>query len=424
MYRDRYGNTLTTSSAAAADRYTEAADAFLAAAPGTVQAFEETVALDPGFALAHTGLARARMAAGDGAGARAAVAEAEALAERLPARESAHVAVMGLLISGRGAEAEALVRAHVAEHPRDVMVAQVCTGIYGLIGLSGRAGREADNLAYIVSLLPHYGEDWWCLTQYAFALCETGQLAAADSVIDRALGMKAGNAHGAHVRAHVDYEAGNTAEGLGFLETWLDGYAHSGVMHGHLSWHVALWALDRGETDRVWRRIDADIAPEVSQAAPLGVLADTASILYRAELAGETVPQARWQAVSAFAQRHFPRPGQHFADLHAAVAHAMAGNTEALRPLLDAPAGPAADLVGPVAQAFAAVAVQDWGAAVRHLTAAMADTARIGGSRAQRDLLELALCGALIRVGRNEEAQRLIALRRAVLTRAQHALPH
>ena len=48
----------------------------------------------------------------------------------------------------------------------------------------------------------------------------------------------------------------------------------------------------------------------------------------------------------------------------------------------------------------------------------MADHARIGGSRAQRDLLELALLTALLRQGRAEEARHITALRRPVLMRA------
>ena len=44
----------------------------------------------------------------------------------------------------------------------------------------------------------------------------------------------------------------------------------------------------------------------------------------------------------------------------------------------------------------------------------MAAHERIGGSRAQRDLLEFALLGALLRSGRTEEAHRLLILRRPV----------
>jgi len=41
--------------------------------------------------------------------------------------------------------------------------------------------------------------------------------------------------------------------------------------------------------------------------------------------------------------------------------------------------------------------------------------ARLGGSRAQRDLLEFSLLECLLKQGKTEEARRLIALRRPVL---------
>ena len=53
-----------------------------------------------------------------------------------------------------------------------------------------------------------------------------------------------------------------------------------------------------------------------------------------------------------------------------------------------------------------------WAEAVALLTPAMADHERIGGSRAQRDLLEFMYVGALLRLDRGDEAQRLLLMRR------------
>ena len=56
--------------------------------------------------------------------------------------------------------------------------------------------------------------------------------------------------------------------------------------------------------------------------------------------------------------------------------------------------------------------------AVALLAPWMATHERVGGSRAQRDLLEFALLGALLRNGRTEEARRLLILRRPIHSRA------
>lgn len=274
---------------------------------------------------------------------------------------------------------------------------------------------EAELLAYTATLLPHFGEDWWCLSQHAFSLCETGQIDQAAKIVDRSLALNPRNAHAAHVRSHVYYESGETTSGLAYINSWLRDYEKRGQLHGHLSWHLELWALDQGDVDRMWQTIDASIVPDASLGPPINVLTDTASILYRAELAGETVSADRWKSISAYAKCFFPMTGVCFADLHAALAHAMAGEEDALNAIIANPRGTAADLVKAFAEAYRAIAQQNWAEATAHLTAAMADHARIGGSRAQRDLLEQTLLGTLLKQGRDEEARRLLVLRRPVL---------
>ena len=70
-----------------------------------------------------------------------------------------------------------------------------------------------------------------------------------------------------------------------------------------------------------------------------------------------------------------------------------------------------------MAEGFGAVARQDWVAAATHLTNSIADHERLGGSRAQRDLIEFALAGALLRQGKADEAKRLLTMHRPVSTR-------
>lgn len=414
MLKDHYDNALTTGSAAARDAYVDGLQRHLAGQAGAVAGFERAVAEDPGFALGWSGLARVVQVAGDMTRARQATARARALAAGLTTREAGHVNALGLLIETPGPAAYAAVRAHVDAFPRDALVAQTCSSVFGLIGFSGQPGREAEMLAYNARLLPHYGgDDWWSLSQYAFALCETGNLSRADEMIDRAMALNPANAHGAHVRSHVWYETGETARGLAYLEDWLDDYNPGGVMFGHLNWHVALWALETGQLDAMWARVDAAVCPGAgSSSPPINVLTDTASILHRAAMAGVDVPQSRWGAVSDFAETAFPATGNAFVDVHAALAHAMAGKTAALSAIIDNPSGPAADLVPGIAAGFRALAAGRWAEAAAAMTGAMADLARIGGSRAQRDLVEQSLVHALLRDGRRAEAQAVVALRR------------
>jgi hypothetical protein len=420
MQRDRYDNDLSTSSALARDHYIVGVDRILSGAADMVQPFEAAVEADAGFALGYAGLARALVLSNDMRGAKAALANAVGVAGGITAREASHLNVMQLQFGGKAAEALVAMKAHLFDHPRDVMIAGLGIGVFGMIGFSGHAGREAENYALSASLLPHYGDDWWMLGQHAFSACEVGQLETADKLIERSLTLKSDNSHGAHVRSHVYYEAGKLDDGIAYLEDWLPSYDRCAMMHGHLSWHVALWALEQGDTDKMWAWVDADVKPDASQGLPINIITDTASILHRAELAGQFVPAERWKHVSDYAAKVFPKTGQSFVDMHAALAHAMAGRSDLLKMYMSEAKGFAADVVQDCAGAFDAIARQAWGEATTFLSSALVDDARLGGSRAQRDLLEFSLMNVLLRQGKSEEAERIIGLRRPLQAHGAH----
>ncbi len=180
------------------------------------------------------------------------------------------------------------------------------------------------------------------------------------------------------------------------------------MLHGHLSWHAALWALQDGDADIMWSIVDTSIAPGATQSLPVNVLTDMAAICFRAELAGFAVAPDRWARLSDYATRYFPSTGQSFADMHAALAHARAGEGGRLAHIAESAQGFAGDLVRPVARAWAAMARQNWAEARDDLLPVMSQPERIGGSRAQRDLIELAYVSVLLRLGQTDEADALL----------------
>lgn len=412
MPTDPYGNPLHTGDATAQAAYAEALVAYLDALPGVDEALDRAIAADPGFAQAHMLKARNAQVFARMDEARAQIAKAVEKARALTGQARAQVEIFDHLINGRPREGYAAVRAHLRDYPRDALVAQTCLGVFSLIGFSGQPGREAEHLALVETLAPAYGQDGWFLAQLAFAQMEAGQLAPAERSIEAALAQRPRSAHGAHIRAHLFYETGQTAEGRDYLSDWLAGYDRAGMMHCHNSWHVALWSLAVGDTARMWRIADDDLAPDASQSPPLNILTDLASLYWRAEMAGLAVSPNRWARLSDYAARAFPAPALGFADIHAALAHAMAGQDEPLVKIIEGAKGPAADQVAPCASAFRAIARQDWTGAEAALLPVMADHARLGGSRAQRDLLDYTLLHALIRQGKAGEARRLLLTRR------------
>lgn len=417
MRTDRYGNTLSTHSQAARDAYVDGLDRVLACWAGAETCFEAAIAEDPNFALAHIALARHHQLWGNPAQA-AAARDAAMACTGYSASEAAHLGAFHLLLSGKPKEGYAAIRAHLLEHPRDALAASTCTGVFSLIGFSGQPGREAELLAFTTSLAPAYGDDWWFNAQHAFSQMEAGRVGPAARSIELAIDANPRNANASHIRSHLYYENGETEAGLSYLRDWMGGYARDGLLHCHLSWHVALWALEQGDLDLMWAQMDDAIAPGTTISPALNVLTDSASLLYRAQRRGVDIAPDRWAALSRYAAEYFPKTGIAFADAHAALSHAMAGESDRLAAIIATARGPAGDVVRDLAEGFKAVAAQDWQQAEAHLAAAMRDHARLGGSRAQRDLVEFAWVSVLMRQGRGDEAHRMLAMRRPVATHA------
>ena len=161
MRQDQYDQPISTTSEAAQDAYINGITRFLAADAGIDTTFRRAIEADDSFALPHLGLARFYQMRGRGADVAAPLARARALVADATPREQAQVNALGLLMEGKGPQAYAAIRAHLAEYPRDVMIAQTCMGVFGMIGFSGRRGREAEQLAFTSTLVPHLGDDWW-----------------------------------------------------------------------------------------------------------------------------------------------------------------------------------------------------------------------------------------------------------------------
>lgn len=414
MLDDRYGNPISTTSADARDAYIEGVDHILAATYGAIEAFGQVLRADPGFALGHIGMARAQMYAADMAGARASVERALKLSKGITSRERQHIAIFDLMLGGQPAAARDAVWAHVRDFPRDALAAQLNTNVFGLIGFSGRPGREAELFAYTSQLSPHYGEDWWMMSMHSLSMCEIGRPADALELMEKSMALNPRNANGSHFKAHELYELGEAETGLSYLRDWMVDYDRRALLHGHNSWHAALWQLELGQIDAMWATVDGSVAPGASESLPINVVTDTASLYWRAAMKGVEIDPERWKILSDYTSRMFPKAGQSFVDMHAALAHAMAGDGAKLSKLTTVTNGFAGDLVAPVARAWRSFAAQDWKQALTDLTPLLFDHARIGGSRAQRDLIELTYVHVLLKLGQTDEARRALLARRPI----------
>ena len=419
MLTDRYELPLSTASPAARDAYVAGCEAKLTMYPGAIEAFDRAIAADPGFALAHAARAHALLERGDAAAARASMAAANSLAPGLPRREASHIAFFDLLVAGDAEAALAALRVHLSAWPRDAVVLATTAFTNGLIGSSGRPGQKRTLLELLERLAPSWGDDWWFTAHHGMALSENGQREAARPKIERSLAQNPKNPWAAHALAHLCYEEGDANAARAFLAPWLTTYPRSGSLYSHLNWHLALGHLEAGDGAAAYRLFREAFSPDVHSGPPRGKVTDPVSFLWRWELAGLPRDAEAWRIMHDFATGAFPRAGVAFSDMHIALAEAVAGNEAALEAregqideLARNDRYPSGPCVPAVSRAFAAFERRDFAAAIDALEPIAGELERIGGSRAQLDLVEFTLLQAYAGADRLDDARRMLSLRR------------
>jgi tetratricopeptide (TPR) repeat protein len=419
MLADRYGLALSTASAAARDAYVEASDLALTFYPGALPAYDRALGHDPGFALAHAGKAQVMIRQGDAAAARAALAAAKDAAAGVSEREASHIAIFDLVLAGRIEAAIAAVETHLAAWPCDALIVSSAANPNGLIGGSGRIGQKRWIAELMDRLAPHYGDDYWFLSYHAMALSEDGQLAAARPKIERSIALNRRNAHGAHGFAHVCYESGEPDTARAYLSEWLADYPRDGFFYGHLSWHLSLCEIQLGDWEQARRRYRDAIALDRHSGGPQQKMSDGAAFLWRSELAGGSRDEAAWRALYDYAADALPAPSSGLADLHVILAQAvmrdaagLAARAQQIEAMAQAGRYPSGSYLPQLARGFAAFVRGEFDAAIAALAPLAGQNERIGGSRAQHDLIEFTLLKAYLGADRPEEARNLLAARR------------
>src|SRR6267143_1787078 len=148
-------------------------------------------------------------------------------------------------------------------------------------------------------------------------------------------------------------------------------------------------------------------------------MSDGAAFLWRSELAGHPRDTAAWRALYDYAVGALPSPGSGLTDLHVILAQAVMGDDAGLdsriRRMDDMAregAYPSGSYLPTLSRGFAAFERGDFFAATEVLAPLAAENERIGGSRAQHDLIEFTLLKAYLDADRAEEARRLLSARR------------
>jgi hypothetical protein len=408
---------MTAENGLAAEHYNAGVTLMLAAWPGASEHFEAALAADPHFALPYAALARIHATRADPVAAKLLIGQAERLIETEGTqRERSHIRIIALTVTNQPKQALAGAIAHTDQWPRDVMILSLLLGAFGLLAFSGMADHDRARVDLCERHVQHFdADDWWFLTYHGWALAENGEVARGLAMLEQGFGLYKDNANGVHALVHAMFEAGAHEATEALIAQWLPDYDRSGILHGHIAWHAALIALEHGNAERALEIYASQVQPAVSLGMPINIVSDAASLLWRLGICGHDVPGSMWGQLAEYAEHAFPKAGHAFVDAHMMLIAAASGNQAALEQRVTAleaivasqsiAAGIVVPTIGRAAMAFV---IGDNATCSRSLESVMPDVVRIGGSGAQRELVEDTLIAALIHGGELQKARVLL----------------
>lgn len=419
---DVRGNPVSTDEQASMDAYERAQTLFHGYYGDPVGIIDQALADDPVFVMGHLLRAGMMITASDKCVEpllRESVEAAEGLYDIANERERRHTAAARAWLDGEFSHSLRRYADILIDHPHDTLALQV-----GHIGdfLLGRSTMLRDRVAGILPAwnqgMPDFG---YVLGMYAFGLEETNLYDKAEAQGRRALDLNPRDPWAVHAVAHVLEMQGRVDEGIAWLNGRRDDWSTDNMLSIHNWWHLALFHLDRDETDEVLALYDKRLR-ESSTGQVLDLI-DASAMLWRLLLRGVDVGP-RWRQLADVWQARGGTGYYAFNDVHALMAYLGSGDGAAAQQLIEAMEAAAQEAgtnammtrdVGlPVAHALVAFVREDYALTVDLLRDVRLIAHRFGGSHAQRDVLALTLVEAALREGARSLAKALTAERMAL----------
>jgi tetratricopeptide (TPR) repeat protein len=401
---DPWGGCVFASRASAVSTFNRAVEQLVSLSGDPVTLADEAVAADPDFPLARVLQAYLAMYSTDAAGferARTLLADLDAWSLGAGERELLHTLAAQSWANGEWERAASFLERALLHDPHDLLALKVAQDLYFFMGKQRELREVVERvLRAWPQHRPGYG---YVVGMHAFGLEENGHYGAAGERTRLALDENPRDVWAVHAQAHVFEMGGFPQEGIVFLEDSVETWSTS-YFAIHLWWHLALWRLDLLDFDGALALYDDAIRGGRSD--QWLDMVDAASLLWRLHLFGIDVSR-RARALALDMAAMVSEPVYVFNDWHAVMAAGLAGDRELCERLLmvnrTVTGGTncrAIDEAGlELLEGFTAFAGGDTGRALHRLVDIRPKAHVVGGSNAQRDVIELTMIAAAARSG-------------------------
>lgn len=425
MIQDAQGHHLSGATTEAVTAYDQAVRAFNLVHGDAIGLFDTARQAAPDFAMAHLGKAWVFTVANDpGLRTQAAALVETARALALNERERAHLAALSHLVQGARAAAVEVLDRHLMRYPFDVVAHQGAALTDGFLGrFHWVRDRSARALPFWSKDQPSYGT---LLAMHGFGLEEAGDYARAEDESRVAAELEPLSFWPHHTVAHVMEMTGRPEDGLGWMAAREKLWSGPGHMNEvHIWWHKALFHLELGQYDAALALYDG---PMRATQRPVALsLTNATALLWRLDTLGCDIGE-RWREQADLWQGHADGKCLVFADIHAAMAELRSGQEVLAERRLEAMRETVADgveaaglyrTVGiPIVDGLTAFHRGADAKAVELLLPIRFDLWQIGGSYAQRDVVDWTLIEAALRAGQRDVALSLAHERLATRPRS------
>lgn len=280
---------------------------------------------------------------------------------------------------------------HLEQYPRDIVASFMLHMFDFLDGQPERYSQYLHNDARCED--PAHGGFYQGIL--AFSLCEQGRYVEALPLAQAARHKNADDIYGLHALIHAWHGLGQHPAIVEHLQLCTEWQSNPG-MNIHVSWHLAVSLLQTGQPHpsilayRGFRSLTQGHHAEQDLDAVNYCIRLYCSQLSRPSFNNEYAQLAKNWAPSIYNSLSY------FNDLHAAVAFLLAGELTLLEKLKNRPPlwdlDPELQAVGQqLIEALSAFATEDYRTCAAYLHGSRSHWHRIGGSRAQREILDILL---------------------------------